>query len=263
MRTFKTIHEAYLGILHDVYTNPEHQCAPRGQGIKEILDYQFRITEPVAEPIVTLDPIRNKTIAEYTKKEFDLYNSCSNRVEDFAKASSFWNKIANPDGTVNSAYGHLIWQKESCGNPNFECKEITANTLVPSTQRTPIMRTPWDWCVESLRADKDTRQALLRFSLPEHSWMGVKDFTCTLHGIFFIRKDKLNLSITMRSNDLVLGLVYDLSWFISLMDKMIDELKFTYPNIKKGYYTQVSHSMHIYERDEEKVKKMLGIKNAT
>lgn len=259
MKTFNDIHEAYLGILRDVYTKPEHECAPRGQGIKEILDYQFRITNPVAEPIVTKDPERNKTIASYTKKEFDLYNSCSNRVDDFAKASSFWKKIANPDDTVNSAYGYLIWNKESCGNPEFEYEETPSSALVPASQRVPIMRTPWQWAVECLKKDKDSRQAILRFSLPEHQWLANKDQTCTLHGIFFIREDKLHLSIVMRSNDVVLGLAYDLPWFISLIERMTQDLKDSFPDIKVGSYTHLSHSMHLYDRDEQRVRKMLGL----
>ena len=67
------------------------------------------------------------------------------------------------------------------------------------------------------------------------------------------------MTTVMRSNDLVLGLVYDLPWFCSLMDKMIDELIPYYPNLTKGHYTHSVHSLHIYEKDEDKVKKMLGM----
>ena len=130
---------------------------------------------------------------------------------------------------------------------------------IGSVSRTiPKMRTPWQWAKDSLIKDKDTRQAILRFSLPSHQWMGNKDQVCTMHGNFLIRDDKLNFSIVMRSNDLMLGLVFDLPWFCSLMDKMIEELKPHYPNLTKGYYTHTVHSLHIYERDELKVKKMLG-----
>ncbi len=55
------------------------------------------------------------------------------------------------------------------------------------------------------------------------------------------------------------GLVYDLSWFVGLMDRLVQELKPTYPNLTKGTYTHTAHSMHIYERDLPQMKKMLGI----
>ena len=200
---------------------------------------------PDASPIVTKDHKRNDIIRSYTAKEVQLYDSCTNSAEDFGKASKFWLSLANPDGTVNSAYGHLIWSKHSAGS-DFEGAG-------------GVRRTPWEWAKESLIADKDTRQAILRFSLPEHQWVGNKDQVCTLHGNWLIRNDQLHLSIVMRSNDLTLGLVYDLCWFCGLMDKMMEELKSTYPNLTKGHYTHTVHSLHIYERDEEKVKKMLGL----
>jgi len=56
----------------------------------------------------------------------------------------------------------------------------------------------------------------------------------------------------------MLGLVYDLPWFISLMDDMVKELKDLYPNLEKGSYTHTVDSMHLYDRDTEKVFKMIG-----
>lgn len=253
-KTYANIHDAYLGTLRDIYFNYDFKAAPRGIPVRECLDYSFTISNPSADTIVTKDAERNKVIASYTAKETELYDSCTNKVEDFAKASKFWNQIANRDGTVNSAYGYLIWKKKSHGNPNYSHPEL------PLIQYDEAKITPWQWAKESLIADKDTRQAILRFSLPEHQWKGNKDQTCTMHGNFLIREDKLFLSIVMRSNDLVLGLVYDLPWFISLMDKMVEELKPYYPNLTKGDYTHTVHSLHIYERDEEKVLKMLGEK---
>lgn len=267
MQVYNSIHEAYIGTLHEIFFNYDYRSSPRGLPIREKLDYSFRILNPQAEPIVTKDAERNKIIASYTAKETELYDSCTNRVEDFAKASKFWNQIANSDGTVNSAYGYLIWKNKSHGSP-YE-KTMTEDPRFVSAKSEPDMgkvyseqvvkRTPWEWAKESLLEDKDSRQAILRFSLPEHQWKGNKDQTCTMHGNFLIRDDKLNLSIVMRSNDLVLGLVYDLPWFISLMDKMVDELKHKYPTLEKGVYTHTAHSLHIYERDEEKVKRMIGV----
>jgi thymidylate synthase len=253
-KKFHDIHGAYLEALRDVWYEPQFVAAPRGLAVREILNYTFTVVNPKAEPIRTLDEERNKVIAEYTAKEVELYNSCTNRVEDFAKASKFWEKLANPDGTVNSAYGYLIWKNKSAGNPEFE-HGITADY---DGNRERFLKTPWEWAKQSLIQDKDTRQAILRFSLPEHSWMGNKDFTCTMHGNFLIRNDKLHLTVIMRSNDLMKGLVYDLPWFVSLMDRMIEELKPTYPELTKGNYTHLSHSMHIYEKDGPAILKMLG-----
>lgn len=246
MKIYENISEAYLGTLADVYYNPDVKSSPRGQACREKLDYSFRVLRPDASPIVTKDQKRNGVIESYTRKEVELYDSCTNSAEDFGKASKFWLSLANPDGTVNSAYGHLIWSKFSHGS-DFETQDGS-----------PVRRTPWGWAKQSLISDKDTRQAILRFSLPEHQWVGNKDQTCTMHGNFLIRNDELHLSVVMRSNDLTLGLVYDLPWFCGLIERMVLELKPYYPDLKAGHYTHTVHSLHIYERNEEMVKKMLG-----
>lgn len=154
---YENLHEAYLGTLADVYDNPQFECAPRGQLIKEILDYKFVIENPVAEPIVTHDSKRNETIKSYTEKECDLYNSGTNSAEDFGKASKFWLKLANPDGTVNSAYGHLIKHKKSHGNPIYELdQEIkdapdleAVSSILTGDRPAEVMRTPWEWCKDA------------------------------------------------------------------------------------------------------------------
>lgn len=266
MKTYTNVHEAYLKTLEDVFTNPEFVCSPRGQEVRECLNYSFKVINPKSESIITKDLERNKTIEEYTKKELELYNSGTNSAEDFSKASKFWLKLANVDGTVNSAYGHLVKFKKSHGNPMYELgvdhdmlNQTPVGVAESIAQRAgETMRTPWQWCVESLREDKDTRQAVLRFSLPEHFYKGNKDLTCTLEGNFHIRQDKLYFSIHMRSNDLVKGLVYDMPYFVGLMYEMRDELLDLYPKLEIGSYTHTVDSIHVYSRDEEKVNKMIG-----
>ncbi len=265
MKVYENIHEAYLGTLADIFDNPDSVSSPRGQKVREKFNYQFTIAEPKVEWIRTKDSDRNVVIQDYSKKEFDLYESGTNKADDFAQASKFWSKLANPDGTVNSAYGYLIFHNRSHGS-DFEqellkCPIMNLNSREGSgtvLRSIGVRRTPWEWCVESLKADKDTRQAILRFSLPEHAYKGVKDFTCTLHGYFQIRSNELSLTVNMRSNDLTLGLVYDLPWFVSLMYRMKNDLSEVYPDLKIGKYTHYVHNIHIYDRDEEKILKMLG-----
>ena len=161
---------------------------------------------------MTKDLERNKVIKSYTDKEVELYNSGTNSAEDFGKASKFWLKLANPDGTVNSAYGYLIKHNKSHGNPMYELgadMSMMAGSTVAVAEKLmqaapDYMYTPWQWCLDSLRADKDTRQAVLRFSLPEHFYKGNKDMTCTLEVNVHIREDKLYFSVHMRSIDLML-----------------------------------------------------------
>lgn len=242
MLQFDTISEAYLAVLADVLDNPEFKCKPRDQEIAEQTDREFQINRPTSDPIETKDKRRNETLADYLEKEKELYDSGCNEASEFAKISKFWDKIKNPDGTVNSAYGKLIYYEKTCGNPKFGGPSLT----------------PFQWCRESLIRDKDSRQAYIRVARPDHLWQGNKDQVCTLHINFLIREDALNMCVVMRSNDLVKGFAYDAPWFVTVMEKLLKELREVYPKLRMGHYRHFAHSLHIYERDIPKVLKMLG-----
>ena len=246
---FDSLDEAYQQTLRDVLHFPQYVCSPRGLQIKEILGYSFTVNCPLPVPIRTADEKRNEVIANYTKAEFELYDSKTRDAEEYARASAFWRKIKNPDGTINSAYGYLIFDREICGNPKFHGPEFPGRE----------MRTPWKWAMDTLIFDKDSRQAIMTFNTPDVLWMGNKDVTCTLTAQFFIREDKLHLFINMRSNDVVRGLVYDCVWFASLLTKALQVLKPVYPNLSIGTYTHYAHSMHIYSDQFDIAEKMLHV----
>lgn len=242
MNSYTTLSAAYQRVLYDLLHWPQYKCQPRGQEIVEITNYQISVRQPTYQlPIVTADRARNEIIARYTSSELSLYESRTRNVEDFAIASSFWRKVANPDGTINSAYGQLIWEREICGNAKFN----------------DTIRTPWKWAIQSLINDKDSRQAVVHFNTPDFLWEGNRDVVCTMHGQFLIRNDQLHLRITMRSNDAVKGFVYDVIWFSSLIHQALLELRPFYPYLQLGTYTHDAGSMHLYAKDITVVKEML------
>jgi thymidylate synthase len=158
-----------------------------------------------------------------------------NDVAWISKYAKFWEHIQNPDGTVNSSYGNLLFTlKNEHGFSQYE------------------------WAHQSLVKDKDTRQAVLHFNLPKHQSFENKDFVCTMYGIFQIRENKLNFTIHMRSNDVILGLPTDIAFFAVLQMQMLNHLKITYPELELGTYTHIANSLHVYERHFELVENMLG-----
>jgi thymidylate synthase len=174
----------------------------------------------------------------------------SRKTEDFVKLSKFWAKLDNGDGSINSSYYYLLKGLQDHGDPILEARR--------SDNGIGIHRTPWDWALQALKSDKDTRQAFMRISRPEHQWRGCADQPCTMHLTWSIREDKLHLSTVMRANDVVKGTVYDIPFFMMLMEEMLLDLKSTYPNIQIGSYTHFAHSMHIYSSSLEIAKNMLG-----
>lgn len=246
---FTTPSEAYRELLADVLDNPEYMCAPRDQKIFEVTNAIIEIREPDSSPLVTRDEKRNEVMTKYSAKEHEVYYSMTTKAEDFAKISKFWDSLKNPDGTINSSYVYLIKGLADHGNPVFEAQRCGG---------VGEYRTPWVWCLETLKADKDSRQAIMRFSRPEHQWLKNADQPCTLDGVWQIRNNMLNLSINMRANDLYVGFCYDVLFFMGLMDEMLEELKPYYPELTKGKYTHIARSLHIYERNVDAINKMLG-----
>ena len=243
MKIYNTTSEAYLGIMADVMDNPEYICAPRGQKIKEILTYSVRILKPDPSPIITKDPARNIVIRSYTQKELTWYLNGSNKVEDAVKISKFWGKIVNPDDkTINSNYGHLLFKDESEGHPQWSNEYVS----------------PYEWAKNSLLQDKDSRQAIMRINKPCHSFANNRDFVCTMYLNFHIRDDQLHCAAKMRSSDIFTGIVYDWPFFIYVQSKLLLQLKRQYKDLKLGYFTFSTDSLHIYERNFDAINKMLG-----
>lgn len=243
MNIYETTSEAYLGLMSDVMDNPEFICAPRGQDIKEILNYSVRIKNPQINPLITKDLKRNLIIENYTDKELKWYLSASVDVDDAVKISKFWGKLVNPDGkTINSNYGYLLFKDRSEGHPEFSANNIT----------------PYEWGKQSLLRDKDSRQAIMRVNKSKHCFETNKDFVCTMYLNFHIRDNKLNCTTRMRSSDLYVGIVYDWPFFIYVQHKLLQELRSKYNDLELGYFTFSTDSLHIYERNFGVINKMLG-----
>jgi thymidylate synthase len=97
-----------------------------------------------------------------------------------------------------------------------------------------------------------SRQAVLTIFNSERDIFGrPSDVPCTLSMQFLIRKDRLITRTSMRSNDVYLGLPYDLHQFCAL-HCMIAQIM----EVQPGEYHHLVGSLHAYERDEEGITKL-------
>jgi thymidylate synthase len=103
--------------------------------------------------------------------------------------------------------------------------------------------------------DRETRQAVITLWDP---WLdnlpGMKDYPCTTSLQFIVRGDRLNLNVSMRSNDVWRGLAYDGFQFCQLLITAARVLE-----IPVGRYHHMSWSLHIYETDVEAAERMLSV----
>jgi thymidylate synthase len=226
--TFSEIYGKLLSDLSDQYTN---SVSPRGQKVSEFRDCYLTIQNPKS---ALYKNKRRSSMLKYISAELIWYFSGDNRLDFISKYAKFWETIKNEDDTVNSAYGNLIFKQKNKFGLN-----------------------QWQWAVGSLLKDKDSRQAVLHFNKDIHQFETNKDFVCTMYGIFSIRNNKLDFTLHMRSNDVILGLPTDIAFFCALQIQMLKHLKDTYPELELGVYNHMSNSMHLYERNNDLVNEML------
>ena len=230
----RTFAELYGVCITELMEFPEYETSPRGMKINEIINAQLVIEDPTSN--LFKNHVRDIPF-KYLANELILYFSGSKSAAKFTEASPFWGTIANNDGTVNSAYGNLIFTEKDA---RWETRPISQ----------------FDWAYNSLVKDKDSRQAIMHYNRPLHMDDMTKDFPCTISNQFFIRNDMLFLTTYMRSNDLFLGLTYDIPFFTVLQQVMLLKLKESYPSLSIGTYTHFDGSLHAYERDFETLNKM-------
>ena len=219
--------ELFINASKELITNGKY-VSPRGLKTLEIEDAWLILKDP-NKTIVTLP--ERKIDLDYLEGEIAWYLSGSLQVEDIAKHSKFWNNIQNKDGTVNSNYGFLAMKEKHNG------------------------KTQYEWCVDRIKEDKDTRQAIINYNQPKHKFEDNKDFVCTLSQQFIIRDRKLDTIVNMRSNDLIYGFTYDAPWFAYLQNKLSLALK-----IEQGSYFHFATSLHVYERHFKMLEEIASAK---
>lgn len=183
-------------------------CQPRGLRIKELLNYSIEVDYPFAS-------IKDRNLPiKYIKREFQWYlagDKFDLRIIDHA---TMWENIIQPNGSIASNYGQYLF-----GDQNG-----------------------FQWVVDCLRRDPDSRQAIIPFANKDNIYENNLDQICTLGIMFNIREDKLNMTVIMRSNDINKGVTIDWVMFSWFWEMIAIEL-----NIEKGTYTHFAASMHIYE----------------
>lgn len=245
MKTYENFTEAYIDIAKDLCDNYEYCSSPRGMKIKEILGYQFRLSNPLAR--VPLVPERKMSI-HYLIAELIWYLSGNDSSEWISKYSGFWKKISDDGKTANSAYGARIFRPHTY--------HFVTGMLFNWTQ--------WDYVKQELKKDPDSRRAVIHIRLPQDSQRAVLDVPCTLSLQFFLREDKVHMVTSMRSSDLIFGLTYDVPAFTIFQELLAVQLsqELSRP-IGLGSYTHLSASLHVYERHFDMLQKIASAKPIT
>ena len=207
-KKFKTANEAYE-YLHDAII----QYGVEFSNTKALFNVGFYITNPLANEITNKE--RNWKL-DYAEAEWQWYLSGNRNISElgelYGKIPEIWKRMADSEGDVNSNYG---WQ----WNRNGQI----------------------DWVVNLLKTQLNTRQAAISiYDCKEHDKY-YNDTPCTYAVQFTILHGKLDMCVTMRSNDLWYGFCNDQYCFSKLQALVAFKL-----DIEPGVYYHFAHNMHLY-----------------
>ncbi len=209
------------------FRESEEVCvqASRGGPTKEILHVAISIEDPRQRWIVSREPPLNVAFALA-----EVVWIIAGRRD--LKFLEFWNSklrdFVGPGPRLHGAYGHRL----RC---HFGLDQLKR-------------------AYEALRQSPDTRQIALQIwdsstDLPRASGSPAdNDIPCNVVSLPKVRDGKLEWTQVIRSNDLFLGVPYNLVQFTCLQEIMAGWL-----GIECGSYNQISDSLHLYERDANKV----------
>jgi len=207
-KVFRNANEAYE-YLHD-------QILQNGVSFgdtKALFNVGFYITDPKDRKIMNRERKWNE---DYAEAEWEWYKSGDASIHKlgdiYGKVPEIWKRMADELGHVNSNYG---WQWKR-------------NDQI-------------DHVYNLLKNDPDTRQAAISiYDAKEHKAYKT-DTPCTYAIQFTIVNGRLDMCVTMRSNDLWYGFCNDQYQFSMLQEMMSKRL-----NIETGVYYHFAHNMHLY-----------------
>lgn len=200
----------YLDLLNDTIKDGQ-RVAPRKQATYELHDVTIQLNDPTRAVPYGVGRKLNMAIAS---AEFVQLVGGYSDIHQLAAITPRFLDFTD-DGRLQGAYG-------------------------------PRLFSQWEHVITKLRADKDTRQAVLPLWRPDELLNDSRDVPCTVSLGFFIRDDLLHMKTHMRSNDLWTGLPYDFAVFTALQRTLAHIL-----NLQVGTYTHYVWSLHLYERDVE------------
>ena len=207
-KKFDTANEAYE-YLHDAII----QHGTEFGDTKALFNVGFYITNPLANAIINKE---RKWNMEYAEAEFQWYLSGDRNITKlgriYGKIPPIWIKMADTNGNVLSNYGWQ-WQRQN------QLKKV----------------------IQMLQDNPDTRQACISiYDCKE--WESYKhDTPCTYAVQFTIVHDRLDMCVTMRSNDLWYGFCND-QYCFSQLQKMVAKRV----GLPVGVYYHFAHNMHLY-----------------
>lgn len=210
-RISTSIDDIYLTMCKDLLK------APKVGNTRELNNVKL-VLKDITDNIVSVRDLS----PSYLAGELLWYFNGDNSLEFISNFSKFWTHISDDGETCNSAYGYLMQLKHGFN----QIEKV----------------------IEILEADPLSRRAKININTPNLHVKETLDEPCTMSLHFMIRKNKLDCTVVMRSNDVWFGFPYDVAFFTTLQRYIALRLGVSY-----GWYTHFAVSFHMYDKDAEKI----------
>jgi thymidylate synthase len=210
---YKNATEAFELLFSDINANGESFA-----GTKAKFNVSFTLQDVSNNTVTTPQRKFNEDYAEY---EWNWYLKGDRDASEIAERAKIWKQMM-VDGTteVNSNYGYF-WNK------NYQLSRV----------------------IQELKTNKETRRAIVvHYDINELDRYK-HDTPCNDVLNFYIKDDKLHLTVFARSIDLVYGFCNDQYTFAKLMEMVAFQL-----DIPVGEMTWMITNLHIYPRHYDMLK---------
>jgi thymidylate synthase len=205
---FKNANEAY-NYFHDQIIRVGVDFADT----RALFNIGFTLMEPLQNEIHNKE---RKWSLRYAEAEWLWYLSANPSIKAlgdiYGKIPAIWKRMADGEGNVNSNYGWQIIR-------NDQMKKV----------------------VDLIKANPDTRQAAVSIYDGKEIDKYKTDTPCTYAIQFTVLNDRLNMCVTMRSNDLWYGFCNDQFCFSELQRYVAEATGY-----KIGEYYHFAHNLHLY-----------------
>jgi thymidylate synthase len=208
------------------------------KGTRELLEMTLHVNKDCLYDFGAVRPLEHSL--KYLQKELCWYLGGDRSAGRISEHAGLWDKIKNPDGTLNSNYGHLVFYSKTA-HPSL------GDVCLPA----------FEWAARALEKDWTTRQGMVTYNNGGYNFEGNRDYICSQHQAFYIRNNALHCFVALRSSDAIYGLTYNMPWWQFVYQQMWHRLRKTYPNLQEVEISVIIYSAHIYEKHYELVDKML------
>lgn len=212
------LRNGYVDLCRHVLNEGE-RVSPRGEPTRELLGVTIEV-EDLGDTL----PVgvgRNLNLSIAALEALQLIGEV-NRPELLVAASPRFQDFREGDGSFHGAYGLRV---------HGQVRRV----------------------LERLQSDSVSRQGIVTIWDPALDGHEVHaDMPCTIALHLLPRDNLLHLQVYMRSNDVWLGLAYDYFVFSQWLHTVAKVL-----GLKPGRYTHHVSSLHLYERDVERVEQLI------